>query len=252
MLFNGANINELFDVSANGQRVRFTRNVANIVMDVNGVESIDVNAKGGTDVLTVNDLSGTGLTQVNTDLAGVAGSGIGDGAADAVIVNATGGDDVVQAAGGAAGVSVIGLAASVNITGAEAANDKLVIQTLAGDDVVVAIGLTADAIQLTEDGGDGDDVLIGGDGNDVLLGGAGDDVLIGGPGQDTIDGGPGNNVIIEGLTADTITSPTIPGQDWLTTHAHTVNGNTVLDIHGKKRTLPGVGLSQLTRDATSA
>src|SRR5262249_19087613 len=38
MLFNGANINERMDVSANGQRIRFTRDVANIVMDLNGVE----------------------------------------------------------------------------------------------------------------------------------------------------------------------------------------------------------------------
>src|SRR5262249_32663667 len=38
MRFNGAAINERFDVSANGQRIRFTRDVANIVMDLNGVE----------------------------------------------------------------------------------------------------------------------------------------------------------------------------------------------------------------------
>jgi Ca2+-binding RTX toxin-like protein len=44
MRFNGANIAELFDVSANGGRVRFTRNVGNIVMDVNDVERIEVNA----------------------------------------------------------------------------------------------------------------------------------------------------------------------------------------------------------------
>ena len=35
------------------------------------------------------------------------------------------------------------------------------------------------AIQLTADGGDGNDVLIGGDGADTLIGGDGDDVLIG-------------------------------------------------------------------------
>ena len=42
MLFNGANINENIEVSANGGRVRFTRDVANIVMDLNDVETIDV------------------------------------------------------------------------------------------------------------------------------------------------------------------------------------------------------------------
>src|SRR3954469_23596294 len=57
MTFNGANINERMDVSANGGRVRFTRDVANIVMDLNDVESIVAKALGGVDNLTVNDLS---------------------------------------------------------------------------------------------------------------------------------------------------------------------------------------------------
>src|SRR5205085_10576784 len=57
LLFNGANINERFDVSANGGRVRYTRDVANIVMDLNDVESILTKALGGTDTMTVGDLS---------------------------------------------------------------------------------------------------------------------------------------------------------------------------------------------------
>ena len=47
MLFNGSNVNENIDVSANGGRLRFVRNVANIVMDLNDVESIVANALGG-------------------------------------------------------------------------------------------------------------------------------------------------------------------------------------------------------------
>src|SRR5690349_13578625 len=35
LLFNGSNIAEIFEVSANGDRVRFTRNIGAIVMDVN-------------------------------------------------------------------------------------------------------------------------------------------------------------------------------------------------------------------------
>ena len=70
MLFNGNAGNESFEASANGQRLRFTRNVGNIVMDVNGVESVDVNALGGPDTITVNDLSGTDVVEVNARLAG--------------------------------------------------------------------------------------------------------------------------------------------------------------------------------------
>jgi Ca2+-binding RTX toxin-like protein len=197
MLFNGANIAENIDISANGTRVRFTRDIANITMDLNGVEGIDFNARGGADTIVINDLSGTGVAEVNLDLAATPGSGTGDGLADTVIVRGTNGDDVVVVAGDAGGVVVSGLAALVNITGSEATNDRLMVQALAGDDVIEASGLQAGAIQLTEDGGEGNDVLIGSEGDDTLLGGAGDDVLIGGPGQDVLDGGPGSNILLQ-------------------------------------------------------
>src|SRR6185437_13435531 len=70
MVFNGANINEKMEVSANGGRIRFTRDVANIVMDLNDVERIDANMLGGIDNLIVDDVSGTDLTTVNANLAG--------------------------------------------------------------------------------------------------------------------------------------------------------------------------------------
>ena len=56
-------------------------------------------------------------------------------------------------------------------------------------------------MQLTANGGDGNDVLIGSAGNDVLTGGAGDDVLIGNGGQDVLDGGTGNNILIPSVAA---------------------------------------------------
>jgi Ca2+-binding RTX toxin-like protein len=114
-----------------------------------------------------------------------------------VIVNGTSGADAIVVAGNASSTSVMGLAALVNIIGAEASADRLTVNALAGDDVVDASGLSAGAILLTEDGGDGDDVLIGGAGNDTLEGGAGDDVLIGGPGLDLLDGGTGDNILIQ-------------------------------------------------------
>ena len=65
-------------------------------MDVNDVEIVDVNALGGADTLTVNDLTGTDVVKVNTNLAGDLGGDAGDAAADTVIVNGTNGDDVVD------------------------------------------------------------------------------------------------------------------------------------------------------------
>lgn len=195
MVFNGANVNERVDISANGSHVRFSRDVATVTMDLNGIEDLDFNALGGADTITVNDLTGTDLTNVNLNLAGSAGGG--DGAADNVIINGTVGDDFIAAFGDANGVSVVGLATEVHITGAEAANDRLTIKALAGDDIVEASALAANAILLTLDGGEGDDILIGGAGNDTLLGAAGDDILIGGPGQDLLDGGPGSNTLFQ-------------------------------------------------------
>jgi hypothetical protein len=159
MLFNGANIAERITISANGGRALFSRDVANVLMDMNDTEVITFNALGGADQVTVNDLSGTDVTEINLNLA--AGGG-GDAQPDSVIVQGTNGDDVALVVGDAAGASVLGLAAQVNVTGAEAANDRLTVNALAGDDVVEASGLAAAAIQLTADGGDGNDVEIQG------------------------------------------------------------------------------------------
>jgi Ca2+-binding RTX toxin-like protein len=195
MIFNGSNAAEIFDISANGGRVRFTRNIGNIVMDVDDLEKIELNALGAIDQTTLNDVIGTDLTQVAVNLA--ASTGVGDAAIDTVIVNGTNNSDVAIVAGGAAGVTVHGLSAAVlDVTGAEV-QDVLSLPLLAGDDVLDASGVTAGAISLTADGGDDDDVLLGGAGNDTLLGRAGDDVLIGGAGLDTLDGGDGDNIVIQ-------------------------------------------------------
>jgi Ca2+-binding RTX toxin-like protein len=193
--FNGANVNENIDLSANGSRLRLFRDVGNVTMDVDGTERVNVVALGGADTITVNDLTGTAVTEVNVDLS--ASGGVGDGQADTVIVNGTAGNDVVNVSGDANSTTVQGLHATVHIKGAEAANDRLIVNTPGGDDVVQASALAAAAIQLTANGGDGNDILIGGQGNDTLIGGAGDDILIGGPGQDILLGAPGNDVLIQ-------------------------------------------------------
>jgi Ca2+-binding RTX toxin-like protein len=204
LVFNGANVNENVDISANGSRARLSRDVGNVTMDLNGVEHIELNALGGADTITVNDLTGTDVSQVAIDLSSQAGSGQGDGQADTVVVNATNADDVVTVTNNNGVVTVSGLAADVTISGFEAANDRIVINGLGGDDVITATGLTG--MLLTANGGDGDDVLIGSPGNDILTGGNGDDVLIGGGGQDMLDGGPGNNILINSATVAPMSS----------------------------------------------
>jgi Ca2+-binding RTX toxin-like protein len=198
MLFNGANIAEEVELSANGQRLRFIRNIGSIVMDCDGVEVVKFNAFSGADKITVNDLSGTDVRNIDLDLATPPASGHGDNTADNVIILGTESDDVVTVAGTPdTGVTVQGLTATVSIVGTDPTLDNLFISLLGGSDVLVATDLQADVINLTADGGAGDDVLVGSHGNDTLFGGEGDDVLNGGPGQDVLDGGPGANVIIQ-------------------------------------------------------
>jgi Ca2+-binding RTX toxin-like protein len=195
LVFNGSNAAENITISANGERVLFARDVANVVMDLNDTESLTFNALGGADSVVVNDLAGTDVTEVNLNLAAFGGAG--DAAADTVTAQGTSGDDVALVFGDASFVSLLGLWAQINITGAEAANDRLAVNALAGDDVVEASGLAAGSIALIANGGEGDDILVGGAGADTLAGGDGDDVLIGGDGLDVLDGGPGDNVVIQ-------------------------------------------------------
>jgi len=152
MVFNGAAVAEQVELSANGKRLRFFRTQANITMDTAGVETVDFNALGGADLVTVDDLSGTDVNAVNVDLAGALGGAAGDGQPDRVVLNATNGDDSVNVNGDAGGVHVKGLAPAVEILHPEAANDRLEINTLAGTDEVASNGLAAGAIQLFVDG----------------------------------------------------------------------------------------------------
>jgi Ca2+-binding RTX toxin-like protein len=210
MLFNGSAANEAFALSANGGRALFTRNVGNIVMDLNDVEKINVNAFGGADTITVNNLSGTDVTQVNVNLAGTLGGTAGDAQADTVIVNATDGDNIIDVFGSGTSVAVVGLSAQVNITSSEGANDSLVISGLGGNDGITATTLPAGVMKLTLDGGAGDDVILGSQGADTILGGDGDDFVLGDNGNDAVFLGAGDDVV-QWSPGDG--SDTVDGQD---------------------------------------
>jgi Ca2+-binding RTX toxin-like protein len=198
---DGSDDAERFDVSALGGGLRFTHDVDNATVDANAVEHVNIFAAGGADTVTVHDLSGTDVAEVNVDLVEFDG-----GQVDNVIVNGTNGDDAIRVVqdsfAGEPSTTVLGLTAVVHIVNVEAANDRLTVNALNGDDTVDASGMPTDTILLTEDGGNGDDSLIGGDGDDTLIGGNGDDTLIGGDGDDILIGGDGDDSLIGG-----------PGQD---------------------------------------
>ena len=155
LVFNGSDASENVDVSANGSRIRLSRDVGNVTMDMNGIETMDVNALGGSDTITVNDTSATDLSSVNLNLDNSAG--IGDGQADGVIINGTAGDDDIQILpfGSGTRIAVLGLFSRVNIVGADGTIDHLTVNALDGNDTVDASGLPANLIGLTVNLGDG-------------------------------------------------------------------------------------------------
>jgi Ca2+-binding RTX toxin-like protein len=194
LLFNGSAGSEIFEVSANGGRALFTRNLGNIVMDLDDVETIELNALGNTDTVTVNDLAGTDVKLVAIDLAGTIGGTAGDGLADSVVVNGSNANNTIQVQGAGAGVAVTGLSAKVTIDHAEGVTDSLVINGLGGNDTITATTLPAGVIQLTLDGGAGNDTVLGSQGSDTILGGEGNDSVFGDNGDDVAFLGAGDDV----------------------------------------------------------
>src|SRR5882724_10617954 len=197
LLFNGANVNENISISANGGRARLTRDVANITMDLNGVEHIQVTARGGTDNITVGDLTGTDVNQVAIDLAAT-GTAAGDGQFDQVTVNGTAGDDTISVATVGTAVVVSGLAAQVTVDHADA-TDALTINGGIGNDTIDASTVPAGVMTFAIDGGDGNDTIIGSRGADTLAGGVGNDVAFLGDGNDRFVWNPGEGSdVVEG------------------------------------------------------
>ena len=158
-----------------------------------------MNALGGVDTSTVNDLTATDIAAVNVDL-GVAG--VGDGATDALTVNGTVGADLLSLAGSAGSVTVTTTAFAIAVTRAEPANDTLTVNTSAGADILGASGLASSSVLLTVNGGADADTLVGSQGNDTINGDAGDDYLNGGNGNDTLNGGADTDTIDGGPGID--------------------------------------------------
>lgn len=148
MVFNGAAAAEKFVASANGPRLRFTRDLGNIVMDTDDVERVTLNALGGADTVTVADLRGTDVQKVGIDLGAQVNTSGGDSAVDAVTVTGTAGKDHIRVSGSGGNVRVSGLRADVTLSNAEPA-DQLTVDTLAGKDKVAIGNLVRGSITLS-------------------------------------------------------------------------------------------------------
>jgi hypothetical protein len=137
--FFGSNDAEAFRVAADGRDVRFTRDVGDIVMELEDLEEIDPIAGGGADTFAIDDLSRTPVQLVDVSLASIPITAGGDGAADRVTVAGTDRDDALAlkgtvVIGGTA--TLTGLPWTVNVSHAEIANDMLAIGGGPGDDTL--------------------------------------------------------------------------------------------------------------------
>ena len=200
LVFNGSNVNENIDISANGSRARLFRDVGNVTMDLNGVEHIQLAALGGADTITVNDLTGTDVTQVAIDLAGTSAAA-GDGQPDSVIVNGTAGDDNISDRQ----QRHVGRRQRARGAGFDRARRRR--QRLARRQRSCRqrhdrrIGLKAGLVNLTINGGDGNDSINGSAGDDMVIGGRGNDMALLGAGNDTFVWNPGDGSdTVEGQT----------------------------------------------------
>ena len=171
--FVGAPGAEAFAVSADGAGFDFTRDVGGIVMDREGVETLELSAGGGNDSVTLNDLTGVldlvSVLLVMGDVDDTVNASAQANPAVRLEVFASGGSD-----------SLIG-GPGVDALHGEEGNDA--ISGLGGIDLV--------------DGGDGDDSLNGGPGNETQQGGAGNDTFVWNPGDgsDALVGGPGTDLM---------------------------------------------------------
>ena len=101
MAFNGSAAAEQFRLSANGSHARFTRDIGGITMDLNAIEQVDVASVGGNDTLTVDDLTGTGVTRSTTTWPARSAVPLPGAGAGSTIVNGTDGPDTIIATGAA-------------------------------------------------------------------------------------------------------------------------------------------------------
>lgn len=132
--FNGAAVAENMSLSAEGRNAVFLRNIGVIRMDMDDVESLDLDALAGADSITIGDMSGTGFRTADINLAGAAGGP--DQVADTVLVDGTARGDEVDVEPDGAVVEVQGLPGETRIHNADATMDRLQVNGLGGDDDV--------------------------------------------------------------------------------------------------------------------
>ena len=188
----GSADSEEFTLQGFDGKARLARDTRPSTTDTTAVETLDVNAAGGQDLIDVGDLAPSGVLTVEADL------GLLDGAPDRIAVQGTDQFDNIGVRPFNEEVRVEGLEPAIRIQNARPEEDRLSVLGRDGVDFISASSGTAERIGLTFDGGAGQDVLDGSEAADTLLGGPGADVITGGKGNDSIDMGDDDDLATRG------------------------------------------------------
>ncbi|MEM8728926.1 MAG: calcium-binding protein [Pseudomonadota bacterium] len=218
---------DVFSIAVGGdRRVEFARtNFGPFTLDIGTTEALEVNGRGGDDVITAGEGLGDVIQLMLSGNAGddhITGSDgadmINGGQGDDTLIGARGNDHIMGRAGddlmiwnngdGSDLMEGGGGYDTVQVNGATEAGDAFTIGI--GEDGRIDfartnLGLFALDIGSTEvlqvNAGGGDDVITAGEGlageiSLQLFGNAGDDLIIGSDGEDMMSGGQGNDTLI--------------------------------------------------------
>jgi hypothetical protein len=167
---------------------------ANLVQ-ITGAETIALSSSNGADTITVSNLTGTGIQQVNSD---VSTYGNVETSADTVIVEGTpNADDLSYVKNDKGGLDSDGLSYNVSLISLEVTHDTAVLRGGAGDDILSTGPGVEDVAMIRLEGQSGDDLLLGTTRGDTLNGGSENDTMTGGTGTDMFLGGAGTDRIVE-------------------------------------------------------
>jgi hypothetical protein len=131
---DGTGAGESYSVAPIGGRVRAAVNSE--VLDLGGLERLDVLPAGGADQMHVADMSGTDVDHVDFLLTLARGTITRDGSPDSVFVDGTNGNDAISVTAGGAFVRTDGLAAVTTVGFGDKTQDSLHIDTKLGNDLV--------------------------------------------------------------------------------------------------------------------
>ena len=136
MVFNGANVDENMFLDANGQRAVLVRNVGNIRMDMDGVETLNVTMREGFDNFSIGDnMFNTAMRRAHVDLSATAGGS--DGTTDSVNLMGTANPDTITVGATGTRIDVAGVPVATSITGSQIPDQLQIAAEGPGDSIVV-------------------------------------------------------------------------------------------------------------------